>query len=84
MPTFDELYKQMTHAKYRQTVLRHLVEYIDENFRPTAGQPAKKILLTDEKLSVPAEIFEEIAQELNQEDEQAREQVENIKKSNLK
>lgn len=64
MSTFQELQGQLTKAKFKRTVIQHLIEYIDSNFRPIAGGDAKNKLLTDEKVPVPANIFEEVVSEV--------------------
>lgn len=83
MATFEELFKEMTRSKYRQTVFRYLIDHIDSNFRPVAGEKPKSVLLTEDKLPVPHEIFEEIATELNGVDAQTKERVEAIMQSNV-
>lgn len=61
MPTFIELQTQLSTAKYRKAILLHLIEHIDENFRPVAGGEPKLKLLTDDKIPVPLEMFEAVA-----------------------
>lgn len=83
MATFEELYHEMQRSKFRQTVFRHLIEYIDSNFRPAAGEKPRNVLLTDEKIAVPPEVFEEIATELNGVDAQTKARVEAIMQANV-
>ena len=64
MATFQELQAQITDTKFRRTVIQHLIEYIDSNFRPIAGGDAKNKLLTEEKVPVPASVFESIVSEV--------------------
>jgi len=64
MSTFLELQSAMTTAKFKRTVIQHLIEYIDSNFRPIAGGDPKSKLLTDEKVSVPPAIFESVVSEV--------------------
>lgn len=64
MSTFQELQSQLTKAKFKRTVIQHLIEHIDSNFRPIAGGDPKNKLLTDEKVPVPANIFEEVVSEV--------------------
>src|SRR5512137_2298718 len=64
MSTFQELQASLTNAKFKRTVVQHLIEYIDSNFRPIAGGEPKNKLMTDEKVSVPPAIFEAIVSEV--------------------
>jgi len=64
MSTFQELQAAMTTAKFKRSVVQHLIEYIDTNFRPIAGEEAKNKLMTDEKLPVPPAIFEAVVSEV--------------------
>ena len=64
MATFQELQARITDTKYRRTVIQHLIEYIDTNFRPIAGGDAKNKLLTEDKIPVPASVFESIVSEV--------------------
>lgn len=58
MPTFSELSQQLVVLKNSKTVVEHLMQYIDTNFLPQAGQEPLKTLLNDDKLPVPQEIIE--------------------------
>lgn len=84
MSTFEEMHSRFMSLKYRRAVLRHLIDHVDENFRSIAGQPPKKMLLTDEKTAVPEEVFEALAAELNGLEVAAAQEVENIMKSTIK
>ena len=84
MSTFEEVHKRFLSLKFRRAVLRHLIEHLDENFRSVAGQPAKKVLLTEEKVAVPEETFESLAAELNSYDSAAIQEIETIMKSTIK
>lgn len=64
MPTFQELQSKLTTSKFKRTVVQHLIEYIDTNFRPIAGGEPKNKLMTDEKVPVPPAIFEAIVSEV--------------------
>lgn len=64
MSTFFELQNEIADAKFRKTVLLHLVEHLDANFRSVGGAPPKNVLLTDEKVQVPGHIFEAIVSDL--------------------
>lgn len=83
MATFEELHNERLKSKYRSAVFRYLVDHIDSNFRGSAGEKPKNVLLTDDKLAVPPEIFEEIAQELNGVDAQTKARVEAIMKATV-
>jgi hypothetical protein len=60
MPTFNELNEQLKTLKNKKTVVEHLVQYVDTNFMPQAGQEPTKTLLNDEKLPVPQEAIETV------------------------
>lgn len=64
MSTFFELQTQIADAKFRKTVLLHLVEYLDANFRSVGGSVPKNVLLTDEKSQIPPHIFESTVADL--------------------
>jgi len=64
MSTFQELQAAITTAKFKRTVIQHLIEYIDSNFRPIAGGDPKNKLMTDEKVPVPPAIFESVVSEV--------------------
>lgn len=64
MSTFQELQAQLTTAKFKRTVIQHLIEYIDSNFRPIAGGESKNKLMTDDKIPVPPSIFESVISEV--------------------
>jgi hypothetical protein len=60
MTTFFELQNQIADARFRKAVLLHLIEHVDSNFRSVAGAQPLKVLLTDEKVTVPPQVFEAI------------------------
>jgi hypothetical protein len=64
MTTFLDLSTQISDARFRKAVLLHLVEYLDTNFRAVAGMPPVKVLLTDDKVTVPPQVFEAIVAEV--------------------
>jgi hypothetical protein len=64
MSTFQELAKRHADAKFKKTALLHLIDYLDENFRASAGKDPKFTLTTDDKLPVPQEIFENITNDI--------------------
>ena len=76
--TFQELQQRLSSVKNRKVILQHIIEHIDANFRPIAGESPKKILLTEEKTGVPAQAFEDVVSELLQEVAQAEEEIKNI------
>jgi len=60
MPTFDELRSIVTENRRSRAIIQHLIDHIDETFRPTAGGDPKMVLLTDDKEKVPYSSFEEV------------------------
>jgi hypothetical protein len=58
--TFSELQQRLSDAKNRKAILLKLVEYVDENFLPNGGGEPKMLLLTDDKIPVPTEMFEAV------------------------
>lgn len=70
MTTFQAFQRRLTEAKNKIIVLQHLIEHIDEEFRPSpiTGNPnkprAQKVLVTDDKVPVPAEAFETVVNDL--------------------
>lgn len=64
MSTFNELSKRLSDAKFRKAVLVALIEHIDENFCPVGDSGPKSLLLTDEKLPVPVEMFESVVSDI--------------------
>lgn len=64
MPSFLDLQQTVTRSKVRRAILLHLVEYIDQNFRPVPGGDPRHALLTDDKQKVPYQDFEECIEEV--------------------
>lgn len=64
MSTFKELQQKLTSAKSKKVIYQHLVDYLETTFRPVAGGPPKKVLLTDDKVPVPDEFVEQVVKEL--------------------
>lgn len=64
MSTFQELQALVADKKNRLVVLRHLIEYIDENFRSVAGGDSKNKLLNDEKIPVSESVFESVVNDV--------------------
>lgn len=60
MATFAELQQKIASAKFKKTVLSHLIEYVDERFRASGGEEPKSCLLTDERVAVPQDVFESV------------------------
>ncbi len=58
MATFQEVQARLQLAKNRRTILVHLMDYLDTNFRQSAGEKAKKILLNDDKVPIPEQDIE--------------------------
>jgi hypothetical protein len=64
MSTFQDLYKEMRRQKARRSVLKYLIEMLDTEFLPHLDGKPKKILLTDEKLPVDADVIDLVIQDL--------------------
>lgn len=64
MSTFKELQQRVTTAQSKAQIYQHLIDHLEANFRPVAGAPPKKILLTTEKVPVIDEFFEQVVKEL--------------------
>jgi hypothetical protein len=65
MPTFAEIQQHLYNVRFKRLILNYLVEHIDAEFMPTLDQAPKKALLTEEKLRVPREAFEEVAADIS-------------------
>ena len=83
MMTFQQLQDQHKKATFKKAVLKHLVDYLDENFRSQAGQESKKKLLDEQNMPVPEDIFEEISVELSHREESLETEIENIMMSSM-
>lgn len=64
MSTFKELQQRMASAKFKATVYQHLIDHLETEFRPVAGKEATKVILTDEKIRVPDDTFEQVVSEI--------------------
>jgi hypothetical protein len=64
MSTFKELQQRMANAKFKATVYQHLIDHLETEFRPVAGKDATKVILTDEKIRVPDETFDQVVSEI--------------------
>lgn len=62
--TFRELQDQLNVLRFKRTILSHLVEYIDAEFLPNLDQSPKKVLLAEDKVRVPTELFEQVSTDL--------------------
>jgi hypothetical protein len=60
MPTFIELLQAAETAQSKLTIINHLIEYIDENFRPVAGAEAKQKLLDSRNVPIAPVMFETV------------------------
>lgn len=78
MSTFKELQQRLMTAKFKSAVYQHLVDYLEAEFRPLSGADAKKVLMTDDKVRVPDEIFEQIVGEVCGGLENVKREVEQI------
>lgn len=64
MPTFIELQQRHQVLMQKLAVLHHLIEYVDENFRPQAGCDPKQKLLDANNIPIPAPAFEAVVSEV--------------------
>lgn len=84
MPTFQELNARVTAAKNRKTILLYIMEHFDENFLPIGSMEPKQKLLTDEKIVVPVQAFEDfMADTLSAEVQQLDQEIATILASNV-
>jgi hypothetical protein len=63
--TLAELTNKLNAAKFRRTVLGHMIEHLDAEFLVSTGDKPQKALLTEDKVRVPQQAFEEILEELS-------------------
>ena len=77
MPTFKQIQEQILVAQNRREVLNHLVDHIEENFRPNGDQP-KNFLLKEDKTAVPDSAFEALVKEMLEEVEQIDNHLQSI------
>lgn len=64
MSTFAEIQAEFESAKNKKTILIHMVEYLDANFRPNAGADPKLTLKKDDNTPVPPASFEAVVSEI--------------------
>jgi hypothetical protein len=84
MASFNELSTRLQQARYRKTILSHLIEHIDEVFMAHGGDSPKNFLLTDEKLSVPQDMFESVSTDiLAAEIQQLDQEINNVLETEL-
>jgi hypothetical protein len=84
MATFTELHERLVAARNRKAVLQMLVEHIDNNFIPSGPAKAERVLLNDDRLAVPQEMFEAvIADTLDAEIEQLNQEITRITNTEL-
>lgn len=62
--TIQELQDICLKMKLKRAILTQLIDHIDKEFLPTLDAKPNKILLTDDKIAVPKELFEETAAEI--------------------
>ena len=63
MATFKEMQDMVRGAQNKLEILNHLINYIEESFRPNGGPP-RNTLLREDKTSVPDEAFEDVVKSL--------------------
>jgi hypothetical protein len=80
--TFSELSVKVNDLTNRRTVLNHIVEYIEQNFR-TNGSSPKNTLLRKDKLAVPESSFELVVKEMLEEIQAIDSELEKINASSL-
>lgn len=83
MSTFRELQSRLTWLKNRATILEYLVEHVDSEFRAKAGAPAKRVLMTSEKLPVPEDGLEQMVMDFTEELAETHAKIEEILASPL-
>ena len=77
MPTFQETQDHLKELLFRKSVIEHLIEYMDENFKSVGEKDPKKFLISDD-IKVPQVAFEAIAQELTEMAETTNSEVQEI------
>lgn len=82
--TLLEVQTRLANATFKRQILHHLVEYIDENFQPQAGEEAKQKLLDEKRLPVPVEAFESVIKDiLLKNSEELSTEIQNLLQANL-
>jgi hypothetical protein len=65
MATFSELQATLNSIRYRRAIVSKIVEWVDEQFLPGMDGTPKLVLLTTDKIKVPEEAFNELAEIMN-------------------
>ena len=65
MPSFADIQTALSQTRFQKTIIAHLVEHLDGEFMPALDQQPRKVLLTDEKVRIPADAFEAVITNLN-------------------
>lgn len=76
MATFQEMQVRLQELKNKKTILVHLTEYLDSNFRASAGDKAKNVLLTEERVAIPEEAFEQVVGDIMKSMENLTDEIE--------
>lgn len=63
MPTFKEIQAEILAYQNRKEILNHLIDHLEDNFRPNGGH-SKNFLLKEDKTSVPDAAFELVVKEM--------------------
>lgn len=64
MSTFKELQEKLTASTSKAVIYQHLVDYLETQFRPSAGAAPKKVLMTPDKVPVADVYLEQVVKEL--------------------
>ena len=65
MATFSQLQATLNSIRYRRAIVSKIVEWVDEQFLPGMDGTPKLVLLTEDKVKVPEEAFNELAEVMN-------------------
>lgn len=66
MATLQEMQWRLHFVKNRKTILLHLIEHLDANFRSSGGEKPKSFLLTDDRTPVTDQDLEAVVTTLLQ------------------
>lgn len=64
MSTFKELQDRLQSVRFKSTIYQHLIDHLETEFRPISGGSAKKVLMTEDKIKVPDDLFEQVIGDL--------------------
>jgi hypothetical protein len=64
LATVREINEKLKSLQYKKTILKWLAESLDKNFLRSGGGDALKTLLTDDKVKIPENAFDEIIGQL--------------------